>query len=180
MKPPRTEVNLDPWNAQAELDEFDADPQALRGAMSELQMIGWLHPDLCEFGWHCPNEETCGNRCQGCPGGRRGRRIYSCPHDYYAPDFYLAKAWIRRLERSKSMRYSSYGWKHIYEFESASRRDFYIPIGVFIAAAIAAGIRQERVPDSPNSVLGLRPPPFNFERNILAGQPYCMDQAGGS
>jgi len=67
--------------------------------------------------------------------------------------FDLCLEWLKDVRHTKgiSRRYGSYALKHWVERASG----VYIPNGVFIAAAIHAGYRVERIGDSPNAFFNM-------------------------
>jgi hypothetical protein len=68
---------------------------------------------------------------------------------------------------TKTPRGNSYYWKHVLERETDSW--VYVGNGTFIAACIEVGIRQERCEGTPNSLVALKSPPYDFEWKIWAG-----------
>jgi hypothetical protein len=173
------EVNPDPFDYRPIVEAMD-DPVFRANEEALLYAIGIRYPTLGIYGWLCGREAECGPGCMVCPGGRRGRPI--CDGNYGPPvssirrakqndqveAFAIARRWLPRLPQSKTLRGSSYAWKHILERECDGR--VYVANGIFLCACIDAGIRQKRCEgNSPNSWLGLKSPPNDFESKIWAG-----------
>jgi hypothetical protein len=143
-------IILHPWNADEVIREL-ADPWIFRLAADALAAVARDFPTLGIYGWDL------------------SPTLISADEPATLERFAIAIAWLRRLERSKTPAVSSYFFKHVLEYESQAN-SVYMPNGVFIAAAISAAIGQRRgAPNSPNSLLGLRLPPNNWQWKIWPG-----------
>jgi hypothetical protein len=141
----------------------------------KVEMVTLAYPELTHFGFESVTSGTyAANRAR-----MFGTRALE--------EFDLAIEFLKVCRRINSIsRHSSYGWKHVLESWFAARGErVYVSNGMFIAAAIAASFRIERVGYSPNCRLNISNRSWNLpfeerrkrairEGHVLLGRPICM------
>lgn len=166
-------INPAPWDYRLIVEAME-DPTFRARELALLHAVGSAHPELMHYGWGCPHAAEHGPQCKVCPGGRRGRPLGNFgppiapnPEADQVVAFACCRRWLALLPQTKTPGGNSYFWKHVFEAES---RPLYLANGIFIAACIAAGVKQRRCEgNSPNSAVALKSPPNDFERRIWPG-----------